>query len=417
MCNKRLHHLSHTASPTTMVNEQRQGFRLADIYAPRTVILFCLFWAWLGDVASIQATEPTNGFDLLVGTYTSGKSKGIYSFRFNADTGDLQPLASPAETVNPSYLVVSADEKFVYAVNELHGCGNEQGAVSAFHFDAASGALTFINKVSSVGEDPCYVSLSPDGHNLFVANYSSGGLSALAVQADGSLSGPVETLTHLGHGPNPERQKSAHVHMVLPAPDHDFLFATDLGEDRVYAYRLEPGNQAFPLQPAEPPFTAVTAGVGPRHLAFGHDGRFVYLIEEMGEAIVVFKRDGARLDSVQTVRVADKEWPDDTGAAALHLSPDGKFVYASNRANANELVIYSVDPQDGTLMAVGHQASLGVKPRDFCIDPTGKFLVVANQDSDNLVIFKRDLETGGLTSTGKPVEVGSPVCVQVVPVP
>jgi 6-phosphogluconolactonase len=400
-----------------MINKQRRGLRLADILPPPVVITFCLLGAWLGGVPFIQASEPTNGFDLLVGTYTSGKSKGIYSFRFNVDTGDLQPLASPAETVNPSYLVVSPDEKFVYAVNELHGCGDEQGAVSAFHFDAASGALTFINKVSSVGEDPCYVSLSSDGHNLFVANYSSGSLSALAVQADGSLSGTVETLTHLGHGPNPVRQKSAHVHMVFPAPDHNFLFATDLGEDRVYAYRCELGNQAFPLHPAEPPFTSVTAGAGPRHMAFGPDGRFVYLIEEMGEAIVVFKRDGARLNSIQTVRLADKEWPGDTGAAALHLSPDGKFLYASNRANANELVIYSVDPQAGTLMPVGHQSSLGVKPRDFCIDPTGKFLVAANQDSDNVVIFKRDLEAGTLTPTGKPVEVGSPVCVQVVPVP
>jgi 6-phosphogluconolactonase len=184
-----------------------------------------------------QAAELTTDFDVLVGTYTSGTSKGIYSFRFSAETGNLQPLATPAETVNPSYLVVSPDEKFVYAVNELHGCGNEQGAVSAFHFDAASGALTFINKVPSVGEDPCYISLSPDGENLFVANYSTGSLSALAVQADGSLAGPVETLTHVGHGPNPERQKSTHVHMVLPAPD--------LGEDRVYVYRFEPHNQAF----------------------------------------------------------------------------------------------------------------------------------------------------------------------------
>ena len=152
-------------------------------------------------------------------------------------------------------------------------------------------------------------------------------------------------------------------------------------------------------------------------MAFGPNGRFVYLIEEMGEAIVVFERDGARLNSIQTVRLADNEWPGDTGAAALHLSPDGKFLYASNRANANELVIYSVDPQNGTLMPVGHQSSLGVKPRDFCIDPTGKFLVVANQDSDNLVTFKRDLEAGTLTPTGNPVEVGSPVCVRVVPVP
>jgi 6-phosphogluconolactonase len=303
------------------INKQRRGFHSANFYPTRAVTVFCFVWAWLSSVPDSQGAEPAGRFDVLVGTYTSDKSKGIYSFRFDADTGDLQPLAAPAETVNPSYLVVSPDEKFVYAVNELHGCGNEQGAVSAFRFDAASGALTFINKVPSVGEDPCYVSLSPDGQNLFVANYSSGSLSALAVQADGSLAGPVETLSHVGHGPNPERQKAAHVHMVSPSPDNQFLFATDLGEDRVYAYRCEPGSQAFPLRPAEPPFTVVSPGAGPRHLAFSQDGRFAYLIEEMGEAVVAFKRDAARLEPIQTVRVADEPWPGDTGAAAIHFAP------------------------------------------------------------------------------------------------
>jgi Lactonase, 7-bladed beta-propeller len=143
------------------INKQRRGFHSANFYPTRAVTVLCFVWAWLSGVPDSQGAEPTGRFDVLVGTYTSGKSKGIYSFRFDADTGDLQPLAAPAETVNPSYLVVSPDEKFVYAVNELHGCGNEQGAVSAFRFDAASGALTFINKVPSVGEDPCYVSLSP----------------------------------------------------------------------------------------------------------------------------------------------------------------------------------------------------------------------------------------------------------------
>jgi 6-phosphogluconolactonase len=398
------------------INKQCRCFNLLNFLPTRAVTVLCLVWLWLTGASVSQGAEPGDRFDVLVGTYTSGKSKGIYSFRFDADSGDLQPLAAPAETVNPSYLVVSPDEKFVYAVNELHGCGNEQGAVSAFRFDAASGALTFMNKVPSMGEDPCYVSLSPDGENLFVANYSSGSLSALAVEADGSLAGPVETLGHVGHGPNPERQKAAHVHMVSPSPDSQFLFATDLGEDRVYAYRCETGSQAFPLRPAEPPFTVVASGAGPRHLAFSQDGRFIYLIEEMGQALVVFKHDAARLEPIQTVRVADEPWPGDTGAAALHFSPNGKFLYASNRANANELVIYSVDAQTGTLMPVGHQESLGKKPRDFCIDPTGKFLLVANQDSDNVVIFRRDLQTGALTPTGKSVEVGSPVCLQMVPV-
>src|ERR1700675_1064921 len=237
------------------IKKQRRGFRSANFYPTRAVTVLCFVWAWLSGVPDSQGAEPAGRFDVLVGTYTSGKSKGIYSFRFDADTGDLQPLTAPAETVNPSYLVVSPGEKFVYAVNELHGCGNEQGAVSAFRFAASSGALP------------------PDGQNVLVASYSSGSLSALAVQADGSLAGPVETLSHVGHGPNPERQKAAHVHMVLPSPDNQFLFATDLGEDRVYAYRCEPGSQAFPLRPAEPPFTVIAPGAGPRHLGFSQDGR------------------------------------------------------------------------------------------------------------------------------------------------
>jgi 6-phosphogluconolactonase len=203
--------------------------------------------------------------------------------------------------------------------------------------------------------------------------------------------------------------------MVLPAPEHDLLFATDLGVDRIYAYQCQSGQPTFPLQPADSPFTTVGSGTGPRHLAFGPGGKVVYLIEEMGEAVVVFKRAGARLDPIQTVRVADEEWPGDTGAAAVHLSPDGKFLYASNRANANELLTYSVDSESGKLKLASRQSSLGRKPRDFCIDPTGKFLIVANQDSDNLVIFKRDLETGALTPLNKQVEIGSPVCLQIVP--
>ncbi|HEY0792936.1 MAG TPA: lactonase family protein [Chthoniobacterales bacterium] len=362
--------------------------------------------------AQAEGGGGTGTFDLLVGTYTSGESKGIYVFRFDAVSGNLEPLAAPAETVNPSFLVVRPDRNFVYAVNETHGA--DPGAVSAFRFDPASGSLRFLNKVPSNGDDPCYVSLSADNRTLFVANYSSGNLSAVAVAPDGSLAGPVETLTHLEHGPNPERQKAAHVHMVQPSPDRRYLFATDLGNDRLYAYRCDAGDPGVPLTSAAPAFTAVAPGAGPRHFAFGPDGNFVYLIEEMGQAVVVFRRDGAHLEPLQTVRVAEKDWPADTGAAAIHASPDGRFMYASNRADANDLVIYAVAPATGLLTAVGHQSSLGVKPRDFCIDPTGAFLLVANQDSNNLVVFKRDQASGALTPVGKPLTIGSPVCLQMV---
>ncbi|HEY5811174.1 MAG TPA: lactonase family protein [Terrimicrobiaceae bacterium] len=356
---------------------------------------------------------PSSDITLLVGAYTARTSKGIYSFRFNSDTGDIQPLASPAaETANPSYVVVSRDHEFVYAVNELHGAN--QGTVSAFQFEPRSGALTFLNKVSSKGDDPCHLSLSPAADKLFVANYSSGNLSVIPINKDGSLATSVQTLTHSGKGPNLDRQQSAHVHMVEPSPDGLLLFATDLGEDRLYVYEYSSINKERPLQPAAPPYEQLDAGSGPRHFAFSNDGRFVYVIEEMGEAVVVLRRDRARLKVVEKIPVAEKEWPGDAGAAALHLSPDGRFLYASNRADANELVIYSVNTEDGTLKMVARQASLATKPRDFCIDPQGRFLVVAGQESGNLVIFRRDLESGTLTPTGKTVALDSPVCVKMV---
>jgi 6-phosphogluconolactonase len=371
---------------------------------------------WLG-LAVAQLARCSDQVHVLIGTYTSGQSKGIYSFRLNPENGTLTPLGAPAETPNPSYVILSKDRRFVYAVNELHGSGDQEGGVSAFRFVPGSGELTFINRVSSVGEDPCYLSLSPDGRELFVANYSSGSLTAVDVRPDGGLAGPVETLSHTGRGPNPERQKSAHVHMVLPAPDDSLLFATDLGEDKIYAYRSTSGQPHLPLTVAEPAFTKVSPGAGPRHFAFGSRGQVLYLIEEMGEEIRVFKRSGAQLTEQQTVRVAPKEWPDDTGAAALHLSPDGKFLYASNRADANELVTYAIDPGSGLLSPGEHQSSLGKKPRDFGIDPSGRWLIVANQDSNSLVVFRRDVDSGRLSPVGQPVEIGSPVCVQIFSAP
>jgi 6-phosphogluconolactonase len=366
---------------------------------------------------SSPAAVPADGvYDLIVGTYTGGKSEGLYVYRFDTKTGDATQV-SVAKTVNPSYLVVSRDGHFVYAVNELpgdNGPASLRGDVSAFGFDAASGQLTFLDKVSSEGNDPCYLSLSPDGKYLFVANYSvaadpGGSFSVLPVEADGKLGTAVLTVHHDGGGPVKGRQDNAHVHSTVFSPDGRFLFAQDLGTDKLYAYRYTPDGSRGLVGPTEWRYTDVKAGSGPRHLVFSNDGRHAYLTSELaGTVSALSYRDGhLTLEQVETL--AEPGFKGKVGAAALHLSPDGRFLYVSNRGDANDISIFAVDEASGKLKRVGRQASLGGSPREFAIDPTGHWLIVGNQNSDTAYVFRRDPQTGLLGPDPKRLDIGSPV--------
>jgi 6-phosphogluconolactonase len=235
------------------------------------------------------AAAPADGvYDLIVGTYTGGKSEGIYVYRFDTKTGDATPVSS-TKTVNPSYLVVSRDRRFVYAVNELpgdNGPASQRGGISAFGFDAKSGQLTFLNKVSSEGNDPCYLSLSPDGKYLTTANYSvavdpGGSFAVFPLQADGQVGTAVLTVHHDGGGPVKGRQDNAHVHSTVFSPDGHYLFAQDLGTDKLYSYRYTPDGSRGLLGPTETRYTSMKAGSGPRHLVFGADGKYAYLTSEL----------------------------------------------------------------------------------------------------------------------------------------
>lgn len=352
-----------------------------------------------------------SSYDLVIGTYTSGKSKGIYVYRFYTDNGRFAYLNEVDGVTNPSYLCVSPDNKNVYAVNEL----DKSGEVSSFSFEPKSGRLTFINKQSSGGAAPCYITEDKVEKHVFVANYSGGSAAVLPVNADGSLGAVSQLLQDQGHGINTERQEKAHVHTTVFTPDEKYLLYTDLGTDRINIMRYH-ASQPQPLTPASPAYVTVTAGNGPRHIAFTPNRKHMYLTTEMGAVIYTYDYNNGHLKQIQTLSMLPDGFTGNGGAAAdIHVSPDGRFLYASNRGDANEIVVYSINQENGMLTFVERKPSLGKSPRNFVIDPTGNYLLVANQNSDTIYEYKINTETGKLTLTSNRLEMGNPVCLKFAP--
>ena len=352
-------------------------------------------------------------YNLLIGTYTGGSSEGIYVYQFDTETGDLKHKFTASDIENPSFLVVSDDNEHVYAVNELSG--EKPGAVSAYKFDAKSGAMEFINKQPSGGGDPCYLTLDERNLHLIVGNYTGGNLSVMPVLNAGSLGTPVQTIQHKGESVNKARQESAHVHSTVFRPDGKFLFVGDLGTDKVHIYKFRNKNVNNPLAEAKTPFATVEPGAGPRHLIFDKKGDYAYLVLELSAEVAVFKHNKGELTQIQTISMTSKDFDGEVGAAEIKLSADGKFLYASNRGEANEIAIYKVNASDGKLALAGIQSLPGKTPRNFMIDPSGKFLLVALQGSDSIIVYDRNPQTGLLSSTDKSIEVGTPVYLTMVP--
>lgn len=343
-----------------------------------------------------------------VGAYTEpeyeGKAEGISIFDFDPEAGSLSPVGVAAGVANPSFLALDATGRFLYAVNEL-----PEGGVSAFARDPESGALTALNSQLSHGADPCYVSLAGDGRFALVANYTGGTVAVLPIAADGRLEAATDVIHYEGSGPRPQ-QDGAHAHMIAPDPSGRFVLATDLGTDQIYVYRLDAAGTLIPN-------TAGTAaapempGAGPRHFAFAPDGRVLYVINELDSTLSVYAYDPERgtLESVQTVSTLPKGFEGENACAHVVVSPDGRHVYGSNRGH-DSIAIWAVG-NDGTATLVGHEPTRGKTPRGFALDPSGEWLLAANQDSDTIVTFRRDAESGRLTAMGDVVETPSPVAI------
>jgi len=345
---------------------------------------------------------------LLIGTYTTGKSEGVYVYRFNSMNGDFDSV-SMVKTSNPSYLAISPDEKFVYAVNENSDKGNG-GKVSSFAFDKQQGKLSFIDQQQSAGDDPCYVSVDKTNKWIAIANYTSGTLSVLPIKGNGGLDPATTVIQQAGYSVNTERQTSPHMHCAIFSSDNKYLFAADLGTDKVMAYTFD--EKSGKLAEAASPFVMVKAGAGPRHLTFHPNKKYAYLIEELTGTISAYNYKDGTFTLFQNASALPPDYMGSIGSADIHVSADGKFLYASNRGESNTIAIYKINQKNGSITLVGHQSTLGKTPRNFNFDPSGNFLLVANQESDDIVIFKVDKKTGLLSDSGKKIKAGNPVCVK-----
>jgi 6-phosphogluconolactonase len=373
----------------------------------------------LGVKTAPAAPAPKGKYLAYVGTYTEegSKSKGIYAYRYDAATSELSPIGLVAETINPSFLAVHPNHRFLYAVNEVTSYkGQSSGGVGAFAIDQSTGKLTFLDEVPSRGADPCYITVDKNGKYVLVANYTGGSVATFPILDDGRLGEASAFVQHSGHGQNPQRQEGPHAHSIDLSSDNRFALVDDLGLDELLVYRYDSAKGL--LTPGDPKFAKLDSGAGPRHFAFHPNGKFAYVISEMQGSVTAFSYDSASgtLHSLQTVSTLPKGFKGAIEDAEIEIHPSGKFLYASNRGDGNSIAVFAIDARNGTLTLVDIVPTGGKTPRSFEIDPTGTLLFAANQDSNNIVIFRIDTQTGRLTPTGKVLEVSKPVCVKFVPI-
>ena len=356
-----------------------------------------------------------------VGTYTRelphgrGKSDGIYVYAMDTATGALSHIQTVTGVPNPAFLALHPSGRYLYSVNSQGEIdGRKGGAVSAFAIDPATGTLTYLNRQPSEGVGPCHVSVEQTGRYVLVASYGSGSIAMLPIGAEGQLEPASDAVQHAGSSVNPRRQEGPHAHSINVSPGNRFALVPDLGLDKVLVYRLD--LDAGKLVPNDPPAGLAAPGAGPRHLDFHPNGRYVYVINELDSTLAAYAYDDTRgtLDPIQTVSTLPEGFSGENSCADVHVHPNGRFVYGSNRGH-DSLAIFAIDEATGRLTALGHTSTQGRVPRNFAIDPTGTFAYAANQDTDTIVTFRIDPATGALTPTGDVTNVLTPVCVKIVP--
>jgi 6-phosphogluconolactonase len=348
-----------------------------------------------------------------VGTYTDHGSKGIYAYRFDAAQGLLTPLGLAAESDSPSFLTADRTHKFLYAVNEVdQHAGQPGGTVSAFAINQANGKLSFLNQVSAHDPGPAYISMDRTGKFALIANYPLGSVAAYPIRPDGKLGEASSFVRHKGSSIDKNRQTGPHGHAIELSPDNRFAIAADLGLDELIVYPFDGANGRL----GEPHVTRIQPGSGPRHIAFRPDGKFLYLINEMGGTITALSYGAGqgRLTEVQTVSTLPKSFKGENSTAEIAVQPSGKFLYGSNRGDES-IVEFAIDQATGKLAFVERVLTGGKTPRNFALDPTGRWLLAENQDSNNIVTFRVDQKTGKLTEAGRAIEVDEPVCLVFVP--
>ena len=348
-----------------------------------------------------------NNLMMYVGTYTEdSNSNGIYTYRFNQENGTFELLSSAA-AANPSFVTLSPDGKRLYAVSEYN-----DGRQGAYSFDVSEDKVQLSHPVflptapkeylPRAGADPCHI--VSDGKYVITANYTGGDISVFSLDAAGRLQPEVQNIAFVGNTP----ERVAHIHCIIPTPDKKYILATDLGNDRVYRFRYnKKARKNAEVLTAQRVAYEVSDGQGPRHLTFSKDGRFTYLINELGGECVVLSYRKGKLKEIQRI-MADEGGG--RGSADIHISPDGRFLYTSHRLKKDGIAIFAIDPEKGTLSKIGYQHT-GIHPRNFAITPNGKYLLVACRDDNKIQVFERNEATGELTETAQAIEVDRPTCI------
>ncbi|MGI4743027.1 MAG: lactonase family protein [Janthinobacterium lividum] len=376
---------------------------------------------WL--VAAGCATHPAGtattahpDYLVYVGTnVASAQENTIYLYRLNTGTGALTAVSAQQGGAQPTYLAMDAGHRYLYAVSETQSFEgkNNSGGVSALAIDQHTGALTLLDQQPSLGASPCYISLDRSEKNILVANYTGGNVALLPRQANGQVAPPTDTDQHQRPTGPHKNQDNPHAHCIITDPANRYAFAVDLGTDKVYGYHLDPAHGKLGL-PATVAFAA-QAGVGPRHLTFHPNGRWAYLENELASSLTALTYNAAAgtFQEIQTLTTLPAGFAGDNSGADVHVSPDGRFVYTSNRGD-NSLAVFAIDGGSGRLTLVQHVSTQGKTPRNFALDPSGQVLLVANQNSDNVFTYRVDKQSGKLTATGQSVQLPSPMFVEVV---
>jgi len=368
-------------------------------------ILF-LLWSW---------AACGQQYYLFIGTYTSNNSgsKGIYVYKLDGTTGALTFVSHTDSTViNPSFLTVTEDGSRLYAVTETRT--PNAGSVSAFSFEKTSGELTFLNKRPSGGENPAFVTTDKNKHWAMVANYSTGTLAVFPLFADGKLQPYSQWMQHKGKLDSTGKEISR-LHSVYFSPDQQFVVVPDPGADKIFVYPFSEKQKEKPLLP-HPSIISTRTGSFVRHFAFHPKGTLAYSIQEKDGTVAAYRYKKGRLDLLQIIPAHDSTFKGPYQSSDIHISPDGRFLYAANRGTENDIAIFSINATTGKLTRVANQSTLGETPRNFAIVPSGKFLIVANQRTGTVVVFKRDAQTGLLTETANRIHIPEPACLKMLEV-
>ncbi|WP_426061506.1 lactonase family protein [Hymenobacter sp. B1770] len=360
------------------------------------------------------SSSKAQDYLVYVGTnVASAEENTIFLYRLSPATGALTRVSAQRGGASPTYLALSKGQRFLYAVNETQTFrGEKSGSVSSYAVDRRTGNLTLLNEQPSMGALPCFISLDRGSKSALVANYAGGNVAVLPLLADGTLAPPASTSQHEGKGPH-KNQDGPHAHCIIADPANAYALAVDLGTDQVYRYRLNARTGQL-TQMAEPAFVA-RPGAGPRHLTFHPNGKRAYLINELNSTVTALEYEAAagQFRELQTVSALPAGYEGANSCADVHISPNGRFLYASNRGH-NSIAVFTIDEATGALAIIQHVETQGKTPRNFTLDPSGSLLLVANQNSNNVVTFRVDQATGRLAPTGQTAEVPSPMFLQVV---